>query len=236
MGEMAAAIAHEINQPLTAISNYLSTGLYIIRQESSTGHIGKLEELMSAASAQAIRAGDIVRRLRQFVGKGSGERRIERIDAVVDTASRLALIDAAPNGIEVERVAGAPDAEVYIDPIQIQQVVMNLLRNGVDAMMPLPDGAPRRITITTDIVENAQTVLIKVADTGPGVAAASRARIFEPFFTSKAKGMGIGLSICRRLIEAHDGSIDIDEQDAPGATFRISLPLAGAVGARHALN
>jgi two-component system, LuxR family, sensor kinase FixL len=226
MGEMAAAIAHEINQPLTAISNSLSTGRHIVRSSDSADALPKLDELMAAASAQAIRAGEIVRRLRQFVGKGTGERQVERIDALVDTASRLALIDAAPSGIEVERIAGASKAEVQIDPIQLQQVVMNLLRNAVDALNSVPEGAPRRLTIATRVVEKAQTVEIRVADNGPGVSAADRAKIFDPFFTSKAKGMGIGLSICRRLIEAHGGSIDLEESNGTGAAFKVELPLA----------
>lgn len=226
MGEMAAAIAHEINQPLTAIVNYLGAGKYAIAESSGEEALAEAEEMMTQASQQALRAGDIVRRLREFVGKGTGERRVEAIDTLVDAGSRLGLIDAAANGIAVERVAGAGGAEVYVDPVQIQQVIVNLIRNAQDALVTLPQGRTRRLTIATREITDEKAVEIRVADTGPGIADEIRADLFEPFVTSKPSGMGMGLSVCRRLVEAHGGTIGLEASDGQGTTFALRLPLS----------
>lgn len=226
MGEMAAAIAHEINQPLTAIVNYLGAGKYAIAEGFGDETLAEAEEMMTQASQQALRAGDIVRRLREFVGKGTGERRVEAIDTLVDAGGRLGLIDAAANGIAVERVAGAGGAEVYVDPVQIQQVIVNLVRNAQDALVTLPQGRVRRLTIATREIIDEKAVEIRVADTGPGIADEIRAGLFEPFVTSKPSGMGMGLSVCRRLVEAHGGTIGLEASDGQGATFTLRLPLS----------
>lgn len=224
LGEMAAAIAHEINQPLTAIVNYLNTGLFAMADGFGQEAFGEAEEVMSQASQQALRAGEIVQRLREFIRKDTGERRVEAVETLVDVASRLALIDAAANGISVERIAGAEGTQVRVDPVQIQQVIVNLVRNAIDAMVTLPPYENRRLTITTRELERGNAVEIVVADTGPGIAPGMREKIFEPFVTSKANGMGIGLSVCRRLIDAHDGSIELEDETGQGAAFRICLP------------
>ncbi|MDF7775813.1 PAS domain S-box protein [Sphingomonas sp. AOB5] len=224
MGEMAAAIAHEINQPLTAIVNNLNAGLYAGNEGLSQGAFEEAQEVMVAASVQALRAGEIVRRLREFVGKSTGERRIEAIDTLVDAASGLALIDAAANGIQVERLTGADGVQARVDTVQIQQVIVNLIRNAMDALVTLPPGQERRISIATKVIEKSSAVEIRIADTGPGIPEELRSTVFEPFFTSKAKGMGMGLSVCRRLIEAHDGSIALEAPGGAGAAFRLTLP------------
>lgn len=226
MGEMAAAIAHEINQPLTAIVNYLGAGKYAVAEGFGEEALAEAEEVMTHASQQALRAGDIVRRLREFVGKGTGERRVEAIDTLVDAGSRLGLIDAAANGIAVERVAGAGGAEVYVDPVQIQQVIVNLVRNAQDALVTLPQGRVRRLTIATREITDEKAVEIRVADTGPGIADEVRAGLFEPFVTSKPSGMGMGLSVCRRLVEAHGGTIELEASEGQGTTFTLRLPLS----------
>ncbi|RYD96677.1 MAG: PAS domain S-box protein [Sphingomonadales bacterium] len=228
MGEMAAAIAHEINQPLTAIVNNLNAGLYAGEKGFSPGAFEEAQEVMSAASAQALRAGEIVRRLREFVGKSTGERRVEAIDTLVDAASGLALIDAAANGIHIERVSAAKGVEVRVDTVQIQQVIVNLLRNAMDALMAAPDQHERRITIATGVLEASGAVQIRIADNGPGIPEELRTTVFEPFFTSKPKGMGMGLSVCRRLIEAHNGSIELEPADNCGAAFCLNLPQNGS--------
>jgi two-component system sensor kinase FixL len=229
MGEMAAAIAHEINQPLTAIVNYLNSGLYATGEGFSEDAFTEASEVMTAASEQALRAGEIVRRLREFVGKSTGERRVEAIDTLVDAASGLALIDAAANGIHVERLANAQGKEARVDAVQIQQVIVNLLRNAIDALVTVPAPAERRITIATKFIESTDSVEIRIADNGPGIPTELQATVFEPFYTSKAKGMGMGLSVCRRLIEAHGGSIELEAPSGEGATFRLRLPRYGAL-------
>ena len=218
LGEMAAAIAHEINQPLTAIVNYLNTGLFLAAEGD-----GEAKQMMRDASAQALRAGDIVRRLREFVGKGNGVRTVERADRLVDSAMALALIDARSSGIAVDRKLGAGDAEVEIDAVQIQQVLVNLLRNGVDALGGAPNKIRRRLTVSTCAKADG-TVEFIVADNGPGIAPQLAGRLFDPFITTKPKGMGMGLSVCRRLIESHGGTIDAESEAGAGATFTVRLP------------
>jgi two-component system sensor kinase FixL len=223
LGEMAAAIAHEINQPLTAIVNYLQTGLYSAREGYSHEAFAEVEQVMKDAAEQAMRAGDIVRRLREFIGHGQGERTVERVEQLVDSAMALALIDARSSGIMVDRRAGAGEAEVEVDAIQIQQVMANLLRNAVEAMGGASCGSAAKLTISTAKIPNAMIEFV-VADTGPGIAPELQERLFEPFVTSKSNGMGMGLSVCRRLIEAHGGTITADSVPGEGAIFTFRLP------------
>lgn len=223
LGEMAAAIAHEINQPLTAITNYLNTGLFVAPDGQSEEGFAGTDELMRQASEQALRAGDIVRRLREFVGKGNGVRTVERVEKLVDTAIALALIDARSSGITVDREAGAGDAEVEVDAVQIQQVLVNLLRNAVDALGNAPKRVRPHLTISTREGGDGEVEFL-VADNGPGIAPQLAERIFDPFMTTKPKGMGMGLSVCRRLMESHGGTINVESEPGAGATFEVRLP------------
>lgn len=224
MGEMAAAIAHEINQPLTAISNFLNAA----RLEAARDHLGpeRIDDLMRLAAEQAVRAGQIVRRLRDFVGKGDGSREVRKVGELLDAAIGIALVDAAARGIEVERGRQGDSCLVEADMIQMQQVIVNLLRNAVDAMDGNGPADEKRIMVATSPVGG--SVEIRVADSGPGIAADMADHLFEPFMTSKASGMGMGLSVCRRLVEAHEGSIDVDPEAEGGAAFRVLLPVAKA--------
>ncbi|MBB4841283.1 two-component system sensor kinase FixL [Sphingomonas kyeonggiensis] len=224
MGEMAAAIAHEINQPLTAIVNYLGAGMYAVAGGPDENALKEIEEIMAQASQQALRAGEIVRRLREFIGKGTGERQIVKIDALIEAGSRLALIDAAANGIAVERVSNTDGALVHVDPIQLQQVLVNILRNAQDALVTLPRGQERKLTIMTRTLDGNE-VEIWIGDTGPGIAPEVRAALFDPFVTSKPAGMGMGLSVCRRLMEAHGGTIRLQETGSSGTIFALKLPV-----------
>jgi len=223
LGEMAAAIAHEINQPLTAIVNYLNTGLFIGTEGYSEDRFAETEAVIRQASEQALRAGDIVRRLREFIGQGQGVHTIERADPLVDASMALALIDARSSGIAVVREAGAGDAEIEVDAVQFQQVMVNLLRNAGDALASAPKMEDRRLTVATAIGADGMIEFI-VADNGPGIAPQLAERLFEPFVTTKAKGMGMGLSVCRRLIESHGGTIDAESEPGAGATFKVRLP------------
>lgn len=223
LGEMAAAISHEINQPLTAIVNYLSTGLFCAEEGHSEDGFVEIEQMMRHASEQALRAGDIVRRLREFVGHSNAVRTVEHADQLVDSAMALALIDARSGGILVEREAGAGDAEVEVDAIQIQQVLVNLLRNAVDALESAAPDGERRLTVSTAVRPDGMIEFI-VSDNGPGIAPELADRLFDPFVTTKSSGMGMGLSVCRRLIEAHGGAIEAESVPGAGATFRFFLP------------
>jgi two-component system sensor kinase FixL len=229
LGEMAAAIAHEINQPLTAIVNFLNTGLFMAQHRAGDNDGGETERLMARASEQALRAGEIVRRLREFIGQGSADRRPEAVERLMDSAIALALIDARSNGIEVRRLSDADDAEVKVDAVQIQQVLANLMRNAVDAML----GAGRRdvspsVTVSTTIYDDGM-VEFAVSDNGPGVSSDVADRLFDPFVTTKSNGMGMGLSVCRRLIESHGGTINVESVAGEGACFSFRLPLYRAV-------
>jgi len=223
LGEMAAAIAHEINQPLTAIVNYLNTGLFVATEGYSEAGFSETETLMRQASDQALRAGDIVRRLREFVAQGNGSRTVERADSLVDSAMAIALIDARSSGVAVVRNAGAGDAEVEVDAVQFQQVLVNLLRNASDSFANAAKGIGHRLTVSTAASDDDMVEFV-VADNGPGIAPEMAERLFEPFVTTKPNGMGMGLSVCRRLITSHGGTIRAESDPATGATFIVRLP------------
>jgi len=228
LGEMAAAVAHEINQPLTAITNYLNAGRLSVR-ESTTEALAQARRAMALAAEQGMRAGAIIRGLRSFARKGDGTRRIESADALVDSAMALALLGADAAGIQVERDPAGGGAMIEVDPVQIQQVLVNLLRNAVDALVVNPPGARRLVTVQTRDLPDEDAVLFRIADTGPGIAPEVRGRLFKPFVTSKAKGMGMGLSVCQRIVEAHGGSIEVQSEYGSGAVFTVRLVRATAV-------
>jgi len=219
MGEMAATLAHELNQPLTAVMNYVQAARRLLAVPQAD--VARTTELMSKAADQAQRAGDIIRRLRGFVARGESERRPEDINEVVREASALALVGARTDGIVVTMDLDESLPPVMIDRVQIQQVLVNLIRNSVDAMM---NQAERWIRIRT-MVEGADVVEISIADNGPGLAPDIEAHLFEPFNTSKPDGMGIGLTVCRSIVEEHDGRIWAVPADAGGAEFRFTVPL-----------
>jgi len=223
LGEMAAAIAHEINQPLTAIVNFLNTGLFIATEGYSEDGFAEVEQMVRDASQQALRAGNIVWRLREFVGHGIGTRTIESADELVDTAMALALIDARSSGIAVERVTGAGGVQVEVDTVQVQQVLVNLIRNAIEAMGG-DHAVPHSRLVVSTACDADGAIEFTVADNGPGIAPDLARRAFEPFVTTKSNGMGMGLSVCRRLIEAHGGAIDVESAPGEGAAFRFTLP------------
>jgi len=220
MGEMASALAHELNQPLSAIANYLSGARRLL--ERSGVDEPRAGEALEKAGEQALRAGEIIRRLRDFLSRGEGERRVENLPKLVQEACALALVGAREHGVRV-RYALALDAEmVLVDRVQIQQVILNLVRNAMDAMSEQPR---RDLTIATAVVEDGMA-MVSVTDTGPGVDAAAAAKLFQPFVTTKASGMGVGLSISRTIVEAHGGRIWTEPNPAGGAIFRFTLRLA----------
>jgi len=219
LGEMASTIAHEINQPLTAINNYLK-GCQRILARLDGNEMEVVSDAVAKAADQALRAGHIIRRLREFVARGDSERRVENLAKLIEDASTLALLGAKEHGISVSFRLDAAANQVLADRIQIQQVLVNLIRNAIDVMAET-DG--RRELEIASVANSDSTVRIDVADTGPGLAPEVTAHLFQPFVTTKPKGMGLGLSICRTIVEAHGGRIWVNARPHGGTIFHFTL-------------
>lgn len=222
LGEMASTLAHEINQPLTAISNYLK-GSHRLLERMEGENVALLKDAVSKAADQALRAGQIIRRLREFVARGESERRIESLPKLIEDASTLALVGARENGISVTFRLDPTADLVLADRIQIQQVLVNLIRNAIEVMSE--GGTARRLDIGTAAVPDEQ-VEVTVADTGAGLAPEVVKHLFQPFVTTKRKGMGLGLSICRTIVEAHGGKIWVASPPGGGTIFHFTLRAA----------
>ncbi|MGV8997294.1 MAG: sensor histidine kinase [Parvibaculaceae bacterium] len=216
MGEMASALAHELNQPLAANMNYISAAL---RMSEGAHDPALVRELLTKAAAQMTRAGQIIRRLRDFIEKGQSVRTPEDINAVIEEALGLALVGSTVANVKVVRDLAHALPRISIDKVQIQQVVHNLVRNAIEAMQGCPVA---RLTISTRGSD--EGIVVSVSDTGAGLAPDVLAKIFQPFVTTKDTGMGIGLSICRSIIEAHHGRIWVEPDVAEGARFVFQLP------------
>jgi two-component system, LuxR family, sensor kinase FixL len=218
---MASTMAHELNQPLTAVMNYLEAGRQLLA--TGTGSPERINEMMEKAIAQAQRAGDVIRRLREFVGRGETDRRAQNLNQLVEEALALALVGVRQRGVRtsLELDHGLPP--VLVDHVQIQQVVLNLVRNAVEAMEQVER---RELTIGTRTISQKGMAEVIVADTGPGIAPELSDRLFQPFVTTKPTGMGLGLSICREIVEAHHGRLTTAPAPSGGTVFRLTLPIA----------
>jgi len=223
MGEMASSLAHELNQPLTAIANYCMGLSARIRSRDAAGlpvDIDELLEMLRKASAQAERAGMVIRRIRDFVKRSEPERRACRVETIVADAVGLADIDAQRQGVTIDLRIEPGLPPLHADPILIEQVLLNLLKNGIDAMR----GAPRR-RLGLAVARRGPNVEFAVTDAGTGLAPEVHAKLFEPFFTTKAEGMGMGLNICRSIVESHQGRLWAETNETGGCTFRFTVPL-----------
>jgi two-component system sensor kinase FixL len=218
MGTMASTLAHELNQPLTAIANYAEAAGTIL-DEPGPEERELLREIVGEMSAQSLRAGSIVRRLRDFVSRGETAKTVEDLPKLINEASALALVGSRERGVSAQ-FNYAPDATpVLVDRVQIQQVLINLMRNAIEAM----DGCPeRRLSVRTALVDP-ETVQVTVADTGTGIAPEMSERLFEAFASTKSTGMGLGLSICRTIVEAHGGRIRAKPAEGGGTEFQFTL-------------
>jgi len=219
LGEMASALAHELNQPLSAITNYLKGSRLLLARDEVP--LERLNEAVDRAGKEALRAGEIIRRLRDFVARGETERSVESLPKLVEEACALALIGASEQDIRV-RIEFSPEIDLVLaDKVQIQQVVLNLIRNAIDAMTgaTMPQ---RELSISLSPAGDGWAT-VAVADTGPGIDAEVAERLFQPFVTTKRSGMGVGLSISRTIIEAHGGRIWAEQRDEGGARFSFTL-------------
>lgn len=221
MGEMASALAHEINQPLAAISNYMK-GSRRLLAGSTDPNIEKIESALDRASEQALRAGQIIRRLRDFVSRGESEKRVESLSKLIEEAGALGLAGAREQNVQL-RFRLDPGADLVLaDRVQIQQVLVNLFRNALEAMAQ----SPRRELIVINTRINDEMIDVEVSDTGSGFRDDVIPNLFQTFFTTKETGMGVGLSISRSIIEAHGGRMVAESNASGGATFRFTLPAA----------
>ena len=214
LGHLVSALAHEVNQPLAAITNYVNGA----RRLLALGNEGGTRQAIERVAEQAERARQIIQRLRDLVRKGSTEKRNENLMKTIEEASGLALAGAGQD-LKLDIRVDADAAEAVIDKVQIQQVLMNLMRNAKEAM----SGSARR-ELTISATRAGEMVEIRVADTGPGLPAQVRERLFEPFVTTKPDGMGVGLSVCRTIVEAHGGELRGEDGDEGGTVFRLTVP------------
>jgi len=221
MGEMASALAHELNQPLSAVANYLAGSRMILARDGPVDR-SRLSEALEKAVQQTLRAGEVIRRLRDFLGRGEPEIRVESLAKLIEEASALALVGAKDLGVRVTFRFEAIEDQVLADRVTVQQVVINLIRNALDAMR---EAERRELEIRTDFRADGFTE-VSVSDTGSGLGDEVKASLFSPFMTTKKEGMGVGLSISRGIIESHGGEIWGESNAAGGATFHFTLPTA----------
>jgi len=219
MGEMASALAHELNQPLSAIANYMKGSRRLLEHRSDE-QSALVRDALEKAAEQSLRAGQIIRRLRDFVARGESERRIESVKKLVEEASALALVGAKEHGIRVRFQIDPVNDLVLVDKVQIQQVLLNLIRNAIEAM----EQAPRRELLIASRARDGDLLEVSVADSGPGIAPEISAQLFQPFVTTKRLGMGVGLSISRSIVENHGGEIVVEPNEGGGTVFRFTMP------------
>jgi len=225
MGEMAAGLAHEINQPLAAIATYAQACQRLIRQPDHD-----IEDVLAALeqiNAQALRAGEVIRRLRNFVKNREVKREPVNCSRLLEDLRTLAETDARLHNIRLRLDCEEPLPTVYADPIQLQQVILNLVRNAIDAMSEAPENR-REVVLTTRMAADRE-VEITVIDQGTGLAPEATEHLFNPFFTTKSSGTGLGLAISRSIVRAHGGRLWHTPNDVCGARFHFTLPVSPAV-------
>jgi two-component system sensor kinase FixL len=222
LGEMASALAHELNQPLTAVAGYLKGAARLLEGQNSAD-LPMVRGAIENAAEQALRAGQIIRRLREFVARGESDRQVENLRKLVEEAGALALVGAKQTGIRVTYDFDPGAQFVLADKVQIQQVLLNLLRNAIEAMQ---ETERKQLSLSSQLIDS-ETVEVKVADTGSGIAPEIAGQLFQPFVTSKRHGMGVGLSISRTIVEAHGGKLSAEPNPFGGTIFRMTLRAVG---------
>jgi signal transduction histidine kinase len=218
LGHVVTSLIHEVNQPLAAIGNYLSA----LQRLAVMGDAAKVTSTIEKTVGQSERARDIIRRLRDFVAKREIVRRPEPLAAAVENAIAIARAASGNNDIKIAIALDPRAPHVVIDRLQIEQVLVNLIRNATEAMA---DSPRRQLSISSRVLDG-DKVELSIADTGPGLPSALRAKLFQPFVTTKSTGMGVGLSICRFIIEAHGERLQVGDNPEGGTVFRFTLPIA----------
>ena len=221
IGEMVATITHELNQPLSAINNYMYACEKLLEDDMPDG-VARARELLSLVIAQAERADGIITNIREFLSRGESQRQMEDLNEIISNATNLALSGNEKEETSLQILFAQDLPKVYVDRVQVQQVAVNLVRNAVEAMQ---NSDKRHLTIETRL-SNDDMVEINIADTGPGIPPEILERVFQPFVTTRKKGMGLGLSICKSIVEFHGGTLDIVSNGDGGTTFRVRLPLS----------
>ena len=222
LGQMVSALAHEVSQPLFAIGNYAR----VSQRLAGASEPAKLESALQGIVAQVGRANHIVQRLRDFLKKGETGKRAESLPGTVEEACVLARASTKGHGATLETRLDSRAASAIMDRIQVQQVLLNLIRNAAEAMA---ESNRREIVVATGRSSDGM-VEVSVADTGPGLPDEVRQKLFQPFVTTKPSGMGVGLSICRGIVEAHGGRLWVEANAGGGTVFRFTLPSADATG------
>jgi two-component system sensor kinase FixL len=220
MGELSAGLAHELNQPLTAVANFLGAVELALEGETPSLPLPQIRAAVLKAKEEALRGGEIVRRLRDFISRGEADTSCESVTTMVSDALQLSLPSSRRLSLEIRSDLADETDEVLADRVQIQQVLINLVRNAAEAMDGQTSPPP---VITISSVAERDAVNIAVSDNGPGIDAKIAANLFTAFTSSKKTGMGIGLSICKRIIEAHGGKIWVAPTEQ-GTTFHFTLP------------
>jgi len=229
MGEMASGIAHEVNQPLAAISSYTQVSLNLINTEHPD--LVKLAEILYKTQQQALRAGRIIHRMREFVKSHAKQRSTANINNLIHEAVGLCIDELKQNDIRLTFELSNNLPTIYVDHVQIEQVIINLIRNSVDALLNLPEKRQRQLTIHSRLTLN-NDIQVRVKDNGPGLDEEQQQKILTPFYTTKTGGMGMGLSISRSLIEAHEGTLHFNSHSGKGTTMYFTLPIRRKSGTR----
>ncbi|MEY3288637.1 MAG: hypothetical protein RLZZ419_879 [Pseudomonadota bacterium] len=223
MGEMASGIAHEVNQPLTAIATYAQVSLNLMQNENPD--LTKLAEVIYKTQQQALRAGQIIHRMRDFIKPNTQQMITTHLNTVINNAANLCLPELIHKEISLSLELQENLPPVTIDAIQIEQVIINLIRNSADALENCPKNQPRKLSIQSWLTLD-NTLEVRIKDNGPGIDEDQRQKVLMPFYTTKAEGMGMGLSISQSIIGAHNGTLYFNSKLGKGCTFYFTLPVS----------
>ena len=223
MGSLATSLAHELNQPLTAVANYAHAARDLLG-DPTPANLELVREAMDECASEALRAGQIVHRLRDFIKRGETERHIVSLARMIQEASVLALMNGDGKGVDFETETDPSADSVIVDPVQLQQVVLNLIRNALEAMLQSDHKILRISTCRT----GEGFAQVSIQDSGPGLDRKIAERLFHPFNSTKSEGMGLGLSICHSIVQSHGGRIWAEPSALGGTAFHFTVPLAEA--------